>query len=155
MEPSTLIYYVIWTLTDIERLRKFCFYTFSGHKKNTFPIRSWSFAIAEFFLSCIFSTFLPQHGLCKFLFLNYLSFWTWIMWQEACVILNTTNLITTSSVKFRCASDKVFEIINNVILLECSMLPFSLNYSYYYLIFYFLHFCIFVYGVFVVQFNYI
>ena len=53
--------------------------------------------------------------------------------------------------KFDGTTDKVYEITKNVILPAFSMF---LQYSSYYSIFYFLHFCIFVFDVFLIQFDY-
>ena len=58
------------------------------------------------------------------------------------------------NMKFDCATNKVYEIIKNVILPAFSMFLFFPQYSYYYSIFYFLYFGIFVFDDFLFQFDY-
>ena len=56
--------------------------------------------------------------------------------------------------KFYYATDKVYEIIKNVILLTFSLFLFFVQYSRYYSMFYFLYFCIFVSDVTLIQFDF-
>ena len=69
-------------------------------RKSPFYLRFWNFAVAEIFLSCIGFTFFFTLMIFEIfsLFKTYASiFWTWAMWQEFSVILNTTDVLTMSS----------------------------------------------------------
>ena len=76
------------------------------------------------------------------------------MWQEISDSKYDWFVNNVIIMKFNCATDKVYETIKNVILLAFSMFLFFLQYSYYYSIFYFPYFCIFVFDVFLIQFDY-